>query len=106
MPTSPHAITADEVRHVAKLARLAVDEARLPAIAAQLQPILGYIEQLNSVDVTGVAPMAHAVPLTNVLREDTVEPALPLEKTLQNAPESDGAFFKVPKVLGDEDSAG
>ena len=51
--------------------------------------------------------MAHAGPLANVLREDVVEPALPVDKVLQNAAESDGSFFKVPKVIGgDEDSAG
>jgi aspartyl-tRNA(Asn)/glutamyl-tRNA(Gln) amidotransferase subunit C len=51
--------------------------------------------------------MAHALPLHNVFREDIVEPSLPLEKVLQNAPDSDGPFFKVPKVIGgDEDSAG
>ncbi len=100
-------VTPEDVRHVAKLARLAVDESRLAAAAAQLGSILGYIEQINEVDVAGVEPMAHAVPLHNVLREDTVEPSLPLERTLQNAPEADGPFFKVPKVLGgDEDSAG
>jgi aspartyl-tRNA(Asn)/glutamyl-tRNA(Gln) amidotransferase subunit C len=101
------AITPEDVRHVAKLARLAIDESRLPALAMQLEPILHYIEQLNAVDVTGVEPMAHAVPLHNVLRDDVPGPALPLELTLQNAPETDGPFFKVPKILGgDEDSAG
>ena len=55
----------------------------------------------------GVEPMAHALPLHNVLRDDVVEPSLPLEQVLRNAPEADGPFFKVPKVIGgDEDSAG
>jgi aspartyl-tRNA(Asn)/glutamyl-tRNA(Gln) amidotransferase subunit C len=59
------------------------------------------------VDVSGVEPMAHALPLHNVLREDVVTPSLPVEKVLMNAPETDGPFFKVPKVIGgDEDSAG
>jgi len=54
-----------------------------------------------------VEPTAHALPVHNVFREDIVEPSLPLEKVLQNAPDSDGPFFKVPKVIGgDEDSAG
>lgn len=108
MPADPgHAVTPEDVRHVAKLARLAVDDARLASFAHQLEPILHYIEQINSADVAGVEPMAHAVPLHNVLREDVVGPALPLEQTLQNAPERDGPFFQVPKILGgDEDSAG
>ena len=79
----------------------------MPEITRRLEPILHYIAQINSADVAGVEPMAHAVPLHNVLREDVVGPALPLEKSLQNAPETDGPFFKVPKVIGgDEDSAG
>ena len=100
-------LTLDDVRDVAMLARLALDEERLKRLTVQLEPILGYIAKLNEVDTTGVEPMAHALPLHNVLREDVVEPSLPLEKVLQNAPETDGPFFKVPKVIGgDEDSAG
>ena len=58
-------------------------------------------------DLAGVEPMAHALPLANVLRDDVVEPPLPIEQVLQNAPDTDGRFFKVPKVIGgDEDSAG
>jgi aspartyl-tRNA(Asn)/glutamyl-tRNA(Gln) amidotransferase subunit C len=100
-------ITEDEVRHVAKLARLDLPESRIDRLTVQLESILGYVAQIQKVDMTGVEPMAHAVPLHNVFREDIVEPSLPLEKVLQNAPETDGAFFKVPKVIGgDEDSAG
>lgn len=100
-------LTLDDVRDVAMLARLALNEERLQRLTVQLEPILGYIAKLNEVDTTGVEPMAHALPLHNVLREDVVEPSLPLEKVLQNAPETDGPFFKVPKVIGgDEDSAG
>ena len=100
-------ITLDDVRHVAKLSRLALDEARLQKFAAQLESILEYVAKISEVDVTGVEPMAHALPVHNVFREDVVEPSLPLEKVLQNAPDSDGPFFKVPKVIGgDEDSAG
>jgi aspartyl-tRNA(Asn)/glutamyl-tRNA(Gln) amidotransferase subunit C len=100
-------ITPDDVRDVARLARLAIEAPRLRKLAGQLELILGYVDKLREVDVTGVEPMAHALPLHNVLREDVVEPSLPLEKVLQNAPDTDGPFFKVPKVLGgDEDSAG
>jgi aspartyl-tRNA(Asn)/glutamyl-tRNA(Gln) amidotransferase subunit C len=59
------------------------------------------------VNVEGVEPMAHAAPLHNVLRDDVAEPGLPRDAALRNAPETDGPFFKVPKVIGgDEDSAG
>jgi aspartyl-tRNA(Asn)/glutamyl-tRNA(Gln) amidotransferase subunit C len=105
--TTDQPITPETVRHVAKLARLALDEAHVQKYAAQLESILGYVNQIRRADVSGVEPMAHAVPLHNVLRDDTARPGLPLEQVLQNAPETDGPFFKVPKVLGgDEDSAG
>lgn len=100
-------ITLDQVRHVAKLSRLALDEGRLEKFSAQLGSILGYVAKISEADVAGVEPMAHALPVRNVFREDVVEPSLPREKVLQNAPDSDGPFFKVPKIIGgDEDSAG
>ena len=107
LSTTRQAITANEVRHVAKLARLELPEDRLAKLTLQLETILEYVAQIGTVDVTGIEPMAHALPLHNVLREDVVEPSLPLAKVLQNAPDTDGPFFKVPKVIGgDEDSAG
>ena len=100
-------ITIEQVRHVAKLSRLALDESHLQRFTEQLESILEYVAQIDKVDVSGIEPMAHALPLHNVLREDVVEPSLPLEKVLQNAPQTDGRFFKVPKIIGgDEDSAG
>jgi aspartyl-tRNA(Asn)/glutamyl-tRNA(Gln) amidotransferase subunit C len=100
-------ITPDLVRQVARLARLAPDEASLPKLAAQLESILDYVAKIGEANVAGVEPMAHAVPLHNVLRDDEPGPALPPDEVLRNAPETDGPFFKVPKVIGgDEDSAG
>jgi aspartyl-tRNA(Asn)/glutamyl-tRNA(Gln) amidotransferase subunit C len=100
-------LTLDDVRKVARLARLALDDSALHRLTDQLESILGYVEKISQADVTGVVPMAHALPLHNVFREDVVTPSLPLEKVLQNAPATDGPFFKVPKVIGaEEDSAG
>ena len=100
-------VTDAQVRHVAKLARLAIPEDRVHAYAEQLAGILGYVGQIGEVDVEGVEPTAHAAHLVNVLRDDAVGPMLPVEDVLRNAPDSDPPFFKVPKVLGgDEDSAG
>jgi len=100
-------ITVDDTRHVAKLARLSMDEPRLNKLTGQLESIMGYIAKINEVDMSDVEPMAHALPLHNVLREDVVEPGLPLEAVLKNAPDTDPPFFKVPKVIGgEEDSAG
>jgi aspartyl-tRNA(Asn)/glutamyl-tRNA(Gln) amidotransferase subunit C len=100
-------ISLEDARHVAKLARLALADAHLERLAIQLESILEYVDQIGQVNVSGVEPMAHALPLHNVFRPDVIEPGLPLEKVLENAPETDGPFFKVPKVLGaEEDSAG
>ena len=100
-------ITPADVRHVAKLARLAMDDATLARLTPQLEAILAYVDKLREADVTGVEPMAHAVDVKNVFRDDTVGQPLPLDKVLQNAPDFDGPFFKVPKVIGgEEDSAG
>jgi len=100
-------ITSEQVRHVAKLARLALDEQQLAKHATQLESILAYVAKIQEVDVSGIEPIAHALPLVNVLRDDEPGPTLPLEQVLRNAPETDGPFFKVPKVIGgsDEDSA-
>jgi aspartyl-tRNA(Asn)/glutamyl-tRNA(Gln) amidotransferase subunit C len=100
-------ITIEQVKQVAVLARLELPPERLAKLTGQLESILEYVAKIGEVDMTGVEPIAHALPLHNVLREDVVEPSLPLEKVLANAPQSDGPFFKVPKVIGgDEDSAG
>ena len=100
-------LTPDDVKKVAKLARLSLDDADVTRLTGQLESILGYVNKISQVDVTGVAPLAHALPLHNVLREDVPTPPLSLDKVLQNAPDAEAPFFKVPKVIGgDEDSAG
>jgi aspartyl-tRNA(Asn)/glutamyl-tRNA(Gln) amidotransferase subunit C len=100
-------ITIDDARNTAKLARLAIPDERLAKLTGQLEGILEYVNQLGKVDTAGVEPMAHALPISNIFRDDVVTPSLPLEKVLQNAPDTEGPFFKVPKVIGgDEDSAG
>ena len=100
-------LSADDVRHVAKLAQLHLSEQEVEKFTGQLGTILQYVNKISQLDVSGVEPMAHALPIHNVLRDDVVEEPLPVEKTLQNAPERDGDFFAVPKIIGgDEDSAG
>jgi aspartyl-tRNA(Asn)/glutamyl-tRNA(Gln) amidotransferase subunit C len=100
-------ITAAQVAHVARLARLCLSDAELERFTPQLESILGYVAKISELDVSDVEPMAHAVPLRNVLRDDVVEPALAVERVLMNAAQTDGPFFKVPKIIGgDEDSAG
>ena len=102
-----HELTDADVRHVAKLARLSPPDDLIHTYGEQLRGILGYVAKIGQVDVDGVEPTAHAATFTNVLRDDAVGEPLPVDQVLQNAPDSDPPFFKVPKVIGgDEDSAG
>lgn len=98
MPETPR-ITEAEVRHVAKLARLALDDADAKRLTEQLGSVLDYVAQLQDLDVEGVEPMNHPLDMPNVLRDDRVAPPMARDTALANAPERDGAFFKVPKVL-------
>ncbi|MBI1320814.1 MAG: Asp-tRNA(Asn)/Glu-tRNA(Gln) amidotransferase subunit GatC [Candidatus Hydrogenedens sp.] len=93
-------ITKADVEYVAGLAQLSLSDAAKEKLARELGDILTYIEQLNELDTEGIEPMMHAMPLTNVLREDKVEPCLPRELALKNAPNTDGEYFLVPKILG------
>lgn len=92
-------ITESEVRHIATLSRLKLTDHEIHEFAAELGAILGYVRQLEQVDVEGVEPTAHAVELRDVLRDDEVRPSLPAEHATANAPQRDGTFFQVPKVL-------
>jgi aspartyl-tRNA(Asn)/glutamyl-tRNA(Gln) amidotransferase subunit C len=103
----PGSLADEEVRHVAKLARLAIPEAEIHRYAQQLQGILAYVAKIGEVNIEGVEPTAHAIQMRNVLRDDVVGSLLSVQEVLQNAAETDPPFFKVPKVIGgDEDSAG
>lgn len=92
-------ITEEQVRHIAHLSRLNLSDAEVTLFAAQLGNILEYIGKLNEVDVTGVEPLAHPLPVTNVLRDDIPQPSFTTETALANAPSREGDFFRVPKVL-------
>lgn len=94
-------LTQDQVRHVAKLARLKISDDEAAMFTEQLGAILHYVAQLNEVDTESVEPLAHALPVHNVFREDEVRPSLSNDEALKNAPHRDGEFFAVPKVLGD-----
>ena len=87
------------VRRIASLARLRVEEDQLGAVQAQLNGILGWIEQLNEVDITGVQPVTGAANLALRLREDQVADGGIADQVLANAPDRVGAFFGVPKVV-------
>lgn len=84
---------------VAKLARIKVDDDALPALAEEFNAILGFIEQLEEVDVDGVEPMVSVTPMALPMREDVVTDGSQQEKVLFNAPDAREGFFSVPKVV-------
>lgn len=92
-------ISKQEVERVAKLARLEIAEDEKDAFSKQLSSILTYIEELKSWDTTGVEPTATVLEQTNVLREDRAQSSLPVEQALLNAPDSDGEYFRVPRII-------
>lgn len=94
-------ITRQEVEKVALLGRLLLSEAELATMTDELAQIVGYVDQLAQVDTEGVAPMAHAIEVTNVFKDDHVAPSLPREEALANAPHHNEAGYLVPAVLGD-----
>ena len=92
-------IRKDEVKHVAHLARLEFTEAETEKFTSQLNDILLYMDNLNEVDTSGVAPMTHAIAQKNAFRDDIVGSSLSPEDSLANAPEVRGGCFQVPKVI-------
>lgn len=92
-------ISKEEVQHVAKLARLSLDEEKSVQFTEQLNQILKFAEKLDELDTDGVEPTSHVMPLSNVLREDVVQPSITREKALANAPEKQDGMFKVPPVF-------
>ena len=92
-------ISRAEVEHVARLARLELSEADKDRMQGELDGILAYIDKLRALDVEGVPPTTHAVPLTNVMRADEPEPSLPSEEMLANAPDRNGEYVRVPRII-------
>jgi len=92
-------VDTDTVRHIAKLARIAVSDAEVAALAPELSNILGWIEQLQEVDVEGIAPMTAVIPNHLRLRDDAVTDGGIRDKVLANAPAAEHGFFAVPKVI-------
>jgi aspartyl-tRNA(Asn)/glutamyl-tRNA(Gln) amidotransferase subunit C len=87
------------IQYVARLARLSLSPAEEEQFGAQLAGILGYIEKLKELDVTGIEPTAHAVPLVNVFRDDAVQASFSNEEALNNAPAKANGLFIVPKIV-------
>ena len=99
MATPPTKISLQDVEHVARLARLELSPAEKERMRRELDGILAYIDKLRALDTSGIAPTSHAVPVTNVMRDDVERPSLPQDEMLANAPDRQGDLFRVPKII-------
>jgi aspartyl-tRNA(Asn)/glutamyl-tRNA(Gln) amidotransferase subunit C len=88
-----------DLQHVVNLARIDLSPEEEARIQPQMQEILKYVDKLNELDVEGIEPMAHAVPLTNVMREDEARSSLSIGDALRNAPQQANGLFVVPKIV-------
>jgi len=92
-------ISLEQVDHVARLARLELSAADKERMRRELDGILSYIDKLRALDTRDVEPTSHAVPVTNVMRDDVERPSLPQEDMLANAPDRHRDMFRVPKII-------
>lgn len=95
-------IKKENVEYVARLARLKIDEKEKEVFTEQLSNILNYVNMLDELDTRDISPTFHVIPITNVSRPDETAEGLSREDALLNAPDQEGGFFKVPRVLGVE----
>ena len=106
MPSDPPAaspsITLDEVRHLAVLARIDLDDAQLTRLSTQLDQILHAVARVAEVASDDVPPTSHPLPLSNVFRADVVQPSLTVEQALSAAPAVEESRFRVPRILDEE----
>jgi len=93
------AIDKKTVEYIAHLARLDLEEKELEKLSGQLKEILDFIDQLKKIEIKDIPATSHILPINNVLRKDSPKPSLPINKTLENAPEVKDNFFVVPKVI-------
>ncbi|WP_040338265.1 Asp-tRNA(Asn)/Glu-tRNA(Gln) amidotransferase subunit GatC [Candidatus Blastococcus massiliensis] len=101
-PSRKDRLTRDEVAHLAHLSRLAVTDEELDLFAGQLAAVLDAVAQVGKAEVDDVAPTTHAVPMTNVFREDVARPSLPRDVALAGAPAAEDGRIRVPRILGEE----
>ena len=94
------AISLEEVRHIAALARLEFTPEEEKALSQEMSVVLAYMDTLNELNTDGVEPMTHVMDLEGVVRDDEVLHTIGAEEALKNAPDTDGEYFRVPKVIG------
>ncbi len=93
------AISREQVERVAELARLGLSDDEIDRFQQQLSQVLDHMQALDTVDTSAIPPTAQVIPLSSVMRDDIVQPSLPVEDVLRNAPRREGDFLKVPPVL-------
>ena len=98
-------LSEHDVRHVAMLARLALTDAEVEAMREDLNSILGHIDEIQRLDLESVPPMAHAIAVLNVTRDDVIVPPLPQDVAVMNAPQSENGAFVIPQIVGAGDEA-
>jgi len=99
------ALSESEVRHVAMLARLALTDEQVETLQVELNSILGHIDTIQQLDLEGVKPTAHPIPVVNSTRADEPRPGLPRELALLNAPEAEDGAFVIPRIVGGGEDA-
>ena len=92
-------VTEEDIKIVASLSRLKIRDEESATVLKNLNAILTYVENLNSIDTTNIEPTTYALPMQNVFRDDKVKPSLDRELAISNAPLADDGYFKVPRVL-------
>lgn len=92
-------VSIDQVRYVARLARLSFSPDQERRVASDLSAVLDYMQQLDELDTSDVPPMAHVLDRVDVFRPDRVDERMDREQALSNAPDSDGTYFRVPRIL-------
>ncbi len=92
-------ISLEEIEHIALLARLSLSEQEKELFGLQLSSILEYMEQLNELNTKNIEPTSHVLPLSNVMRDDTLKDSIPRENALMNAPEHTEKFYRVPRII-------
>ena len=92
-------INKDTVKYVAHLARIQLKDDELEKLSRELDSIIGFIDKLNKLDVKGIAPTSHILPINNLTRQDENRPSLTTDDALKNSPQRIGNFFGVPKVI-------
>ena len=97
----PGKIDEKLIRHIGLLSRIELTDEQVAMFGRQMADIVAYMDKLQQLDTSGVEPMAHALPMRNVLAEDAPRDSLPTEAALANAPQRAGDLYKVPKVIGE-----